>query len=140
MKTVRSVLIVDDNPADIEITGYYLNASGRYHHILSASDGKEALDLFRNRDLSYEQFPDQFPPTLLLLDINMPRMNGFELLDAYSRLDRKAEDSVVIVMLSSSQYPSDIERANQYELVKGYLSKPFTLAHADKLADDFGEH
>lgn len=138
MKTVYSVLIVDDNPDDIEITDYYLGESGRYRHVFSVSDGQEALELFRNYEQSRKALPEKFPPMLVILDINMPRMNGFEFLDAYSRLGRDAEDPAIIVMLTSSQYAKDVQRADQNGLVKDYLVKPFSREHADKLADSFG--
>ena len=138
MKTVHSVLIVDDNPDDIEITDYYLGESGRYHHVFSVSDGEEALELFHNYERSRKQFPDEFPPMLVILDINMPRMNGFEFLDAYNRLNREAEAPVIIVMLTSSQYVKDVEQADEHGLVKDYLVKPFSREHADRLAEDFG--
>lgn len=139
MKNIHSVLIVDDNPDDVEIAKYYLEESGRYHHVLSVSDGKEALELFRDYEQSHQRFPEEFPPLLVLLDINMPRLGGFEFLEAYTRLNREGDDPVVVVMLSSSKHSRDIEQANQYDLVKDFVVKPLSREEATRLADTYGE-
>ncbi len=138
MKTVRSVMIIDDNVGDVEIASYYLKASGRYKYILSASDGVEALRMFKDYEASRKGCPEGFPPLIVLLDINMPRMNGFEFLEAYQALKVSSDEPVVMVMVTSSKFPADIERATQNPLVARYLTKPFDRAHATELADEFG--
>ncbi len=138
MKKVRSVLVVDDNPGDVEIAKYYLNSSQQYTHVLTASDGQEAIELFKNYESSRQRFPDEFPPLMIILDINMPRMNGFEFLAAYQQLGDEHNLPAVVVMLTSSEYKRDVEQADQHDLVKEYLVKPFTKEHAQKLADSFG--
>ncbi|MEL6542995.1 MAG: response regulator [Myxococcota bacterium] len=132
MSQVRSVLIVDDNPADVEIAKLLLSESGCYGEIYSVSDGREAFELF-NGESAVDGLGTAFPPTLILLDLNMPRMNGFEFLEAYSTLDREGEPPVVVV-LSSSSAVEDRERIEVHDVVHGFLTKPITIPAAIELA------
>lgn len=65
-------------------------------------------------------------PILVLMDINMPRLNGFETIEELQRrMDSEhGPESVVILMFTSSDNPDDRERADALELVKGYVMKP----------------
>ena len=70
----------------------------------------------------------RFPkPGLILLDINMPRMNGWEFLDAYSKLDENQKGKIVIAMLTSSNNIDDVNLAKQNYGVPEYIYKPLTL-------------
>lgn len=116
---------------DIEIATYYLERYGNYADIFSASDGREALELFEDFEATLSSRPDGFPPFIILLDINMPRMNGFEFLDAIVQLPQctgRAAPSVV--MLTSSDSQDDMQRAQQCDLVSSYITKPLGKAGA----------
>ncbi|MEM7246464.1 MAG: response regulator [Acidobacteriota bacterium] len=137
-KAVRSLLIVDDDPGDALIAKHYLEKSGRYEHVLTASDGREALQLWENHETSRQEHGGAFPPLIVLLDINMPRMNGFEFLEALAELPQPEVTASFVVMVTSSEHGPDVERASIFPRVKDYLVKPFTLQHAIDLADRFG--
>ena len=64
-------------------------------------------------------------PHLILIDINMPVLNGWEFLDAYEKLGIQTE--IDMYMLSSSVYENDIEKAKTYKTVKGFISKPLSI-------------
>ena len=137
MKIIQSLLIIDDSPADVEIAKYFLRDSKRYQTIWNVSDGTEALGLFSEYEVSKERLSDRFPPDLILLDINMPKMTGFEFLEAYQQLDRRQPDPT-IVMLTSSEYGDDVERAEAHPLVQRYLVKPIEGKEATMLAEMYG--
>ncbi|MEM9695650.1 MAG: response regulator, partial [Myxococcota bacterium] len=101
------------------------------------SDGTEAIALFRAYASRRLEDPDAFPPLLILLDVNMPLMGGFEFAEALSELPAYAYDGA-IVMLSSSNAESDRERAAQTAFVEGYVVKPLTQLEALDLAQRFG--
>ncbi len=142
MKTVRSVLIVDDNPGDILLCKMALEESGRFPCILEASQAESAAAMFERYEESKAADPDCFPPVVILLDINMPRMDGFEFLERLDVLAREAgwgDESPAVVMLTSSSDPRDRGRAEAFPLVCDFVTKPPTEAFAISIAERFGE-
>ena len=123
---IDALLIVDDCPEDVEIAKRILAKSGRINTVLSASDGAEALDLL-----------EQGLPQVILIDINMPVMDGFEFLEHYAKRYGD-QDDVAILMLTSSEYGPDQEKATANSLVQGYIAKPITKAQAVELVDRYG--
>ena len=120
LRPMPEVLLVDDNPADIDLTSEALSRSKRRLHISAVTDGSEAI-LFLRREGKYSQAPS---PDLVLLDLNLPRKTGREVLS-----DVKADAALAtipVVVFSTSQAASDI--ASSYKLgANCYLSKPSTL-------------
>jgi CheY-like chemotaxis protein len=91
-----------------------------------ASDGKEALDVI-HKCLDAHSCPE-----LILLDINMPVMNGFEFLEAFQKMEEKPQSNVFLLTSSLSMH--DLDKAKEYN-VKGYLSKPLTEDKLKRLVD-----
>ncbi len=142
VKIVNSLLVVDDNPGDIELCKIVFGGSGRFPNIYSVRDGQEAIDLFLNYERSRLEHPGAFPPTLVLLDINMPRMNGFEFLEEYRKL-RSLQDEgdiapSIVVMVTSSTDPRDRAKAEALGVVADFIHKPPTAADAEALAERYG--
>jgi CheY-like chemotaxis protein len=139
MKVVNSLLIIDDNAFDVEIAQRILARTGRFKHIFSVSDGREALNLFQDYNATRARYPEEFPPLVILLDINMPVLDGFAFLDAYAQLElpEDMKSSIVIMLTSSSCYP-DRERALSHAMVEDYIVKPLTTSHATMLAERLG--
>jgi two-component system, chemotaxis family, chemotaxis protein CheY len=139
MKKITSVLIVDDSSFDVLLTKKILGKTGQFENIHAVTDGSEALALFLNYEESRRQHPESFPPLVILLDINMPLMSGFEFLSAYAELESDAAyDPSIIVMLTSSSFENDRDKALQDPLVKDYIVKPITRKRAVELAEAFG--
>lgn len=118
-----AVLIVDDNPDDIELLRLAFEKAKAPCGVMSAPDGAEAI-----RYLSGEgKYADRnlYPmPLLVLLDLNMPRVNGFEVL---AWIQKNATSSFpLVITLSYSHLESDIRRA--YDLgTSAYVAKPVDL-------------
>ena len=83
-------------------------------------NGEEALDFLKQKMSSPEFIPD-----LILLDINMPVMDGFEFLKEYENLMLPNKEKVVITMLTTSTNPGDMARFNKAQ-VSGFVNKPLT--------------
>jgi CheY-like chemotaxis protein len=110
------VLLVEDDDVAAESVMRSLQRAGLRCPVTWAEDGQVALDVLRERDPS-RQVPR---PRLILLDLNMPRMNGFEFLEAV-RSDAQLKEEVIFVLTTSS---ADNDRSRAYnENVAGYMVK-----------------
>ena len=114
---LRRVMLIDDNAVDQMLYRRILERSGYVRTVLSFLYAEDALDHLEGRGLRGID--------LILLDINMPRMNGFEFLN---EVDRRwgEEFPCVVMMLTTSLEQKDEARARSYSMVKGYLHKPLT--------------
>ena len=114
------ILLVEDNPGDVRLTRESLNEAKVRNNMVVASDGMEAMDCLRRAG----QYADTRRPDLILLDLNLPRMNGFEVLDAIKEdPDLKR---IPVVVLTTSQAEQDIIRSyNLY--ANAYVNKPVDL-------------
>jgi CheY-like chemotaxis protein len=88
---------------------------------ITFEDGKAALDYFK----TFKDQPDMLPE-LILLDINMPVLNGWGFITKFARLAPQLSRKVVIYLVSSSVDPHDHHRATELELVSGFIIKPVT--------------
>lgn len=115
----RKILLVEDNDLDVVIVERLLRKLGLHYPVVRAKNGEEALAILRPQT----GMPGLLPPFTMIVDINMPRMNGFELLDEI--IDDPMLSDVPIYVLSSSDNQQDKNRAMQYR-IRGYVVKPIT--------------
>ncbi len=112
------VMLVEDDPGDVVLVQEAFAGNARINEIRIANDGVHALEQLRD--------PERPLPDLILLDLNLPRMDGRELL-AEIKGDRRL-GRIPVVVLTTSQAQKDIVRS--YELhASAYVSKPVDLAH-----------
>jgi CheY-like chemotaxis protein len=120
MENEADILLVEDNPADVDLTRESLEEARILSNLHVAKDGVEAMAFLR-REAPYEEAPR---PDLMLLDLNLPRKDGQEVLE-----ECKADESlrkIPVVVLTSSEAESDIMRA--YDLhANSYVVKPVGL-------------
>ncbi|SMB99683.1 response regulator receiver protein [Hymenobacter roseosalivarius DSM 11622] len=112
-------LIIDDNPTGIFLTTRLLRREGQPADVITAFVSPvEAVAFFRQQVLTGPL------PQLVLLDLNMPLLSGWDVLDALKPLEAHLLDRCVFYVLTSSLAPADAARARQYPLVAGVLHKP----------------
>lgn len=111
----RPILLVEDNPVDIDLTRRAFARSQLLGPISVAHDGEEALGMILRWDAG------ERPPSLILLDINLPRVNGIEVLRQLKTHPKYR--CIPVIMLSSSSEDRDL--ADAYALgVNSYIVKP----------------
>jgi CheY-like chemotaxis protein len=119
MTKIHSILLVEDNPQDVELT---LAALAEYHlanEVVVATDGAEALDYLYRRHRFALSPPGH--PAVILLDLKMPKVDGLEVLRTIKRDDQLK--TIPVVMLTSSREEPDLLKA--YALgVNAYVVKP----------------
>src|SRR4249920_3127730 len=103
------ILLVDDNPSDVELTIYALRQNHLANAIHVAEDGKEALDFLFCRG-RYEGRVPSDRPKVILLDLKLPKLDGLEVLKAI-RTDERTKAIPVVILTSSKE---------QRDIVEGY--------------------
>lgn len=123
-----SVVIVDDSEIDRYLARRIIIVSGLLHKVMEFSDGDEFKDFLMNQKKFDKECGPHPPPTLVLLDINMPRLSGFELLEELEKHKENLnlKNCCVFMMFTSSENPMDIKKAREFDCVKDYLVKPIT--------------
>ena len=122
---IGTIMVVDDNQIDQMMYKRIIDRSGLVGHTLSFPLAEDALEYLKS---------DALPqPDLILLDINMPRMDGFEFLEA-ATAQLGPNFCTVVVMLTTSLDPRDEQRAKQIAAVKRFLNKPLTEALLEDIA------
>ena len=116
----KDVLVVDDDSIANFLIERIVQSTGLARNISKALNGREALEVIKSRHEDTGSFPD-----VILLDLNMPLMNGFEFIKAYRELEIDGTDEVLIILVTSSNDPSDIQRAKDLG-IKYYLTKPLS--------------
>ena len=119
MRNSIEILLVEDDPNDLELTRHVLMQERICNVIHVARDGEEALDLLFCRGAFSGRQPAQ--PKLILMDLNLPKVDGLEVLEQIKR--DPVLRSVPVVILTSSRQESD--RVHGYQLgVNSYIQKP----------------
>src|SRR5712692_9411388 len=128
------ILLVDDSPADIELTIHVLRQNQLANEIHIAEDGKEALDfLFCRNAYQDRSFTD--PPRVVLLDLKLPKVDGLSVLKAIRGDDRTKAISVVV--LTSSKEQKDLVEG--YKLgASAYIQKPVDFEQFRRTIKEIG--
>lgn len=130
MKQINSVLLVEDN----EITNFYnkhLFIKNKYvKHVQIATNGKKALDYLNKVSIEDK-------PNLILLDLNMPVMDGFEFLDEFEKLEAELREGIIICILTTSLHEEDLEKAKNYAFISEYCKKPLSTSQIRNILTQF---
>ncbi len=123
MKTsIENILLIDDDSA---VTFVYEFSIKRIDPNIKKAikiNGKQAIDYLNELNDN-----GQCSPNLILLDINMPIMNGWEFMEEYDQLPLKFRQNAVLIMASSSSNIDDIQKSKENENIHDYLIKPIDM-------------
>ena len=117
---MKNILLVDDDNIFNFLNTKLLHQSGIAEEIHTALNGKEALDLLNNYYTGAFALPD-----VILLDLNMPVMDGFTFLEAFKKLSLPRKEKVRIIIVTSSDNPKDRAKAKEMGITL-YLTKPLS--------------
>ncbi|MEL6479365.1 MAG: response regulator [Pseudomonadota bacterium] len=115
---MQSILLLDDSLEDRFFACRVLKKTHPGCEVHEFSYGEDAL--------AYIRSPNRRKLDLLLVDINIPRLNGFEFVDSYSALYSELRGTAPLFLISSSINPDDRARSEEHPAITGYLEKPLT--------------
>ena len=130
LDTKINLLVIDDDDINIFIIKKIVEKTGFDIDMVSKNNGQQAIDYLK------QTISSNLPlPQLILIDINMPVMNGWEFIEAYQNLG--VSTPVDLYILSSSVYENDIEKTKSYTSVRGFISKPLSMERLTELIKPF---
>jgi len=115
-------MVIDDDKVNNFICTKIIEKSGLADNVITCQSAEEGLTHLRNALVGQGAVPE-----LIFLDLNMPVMSGWDFLEEYKNSFGEIAPNVTLVVLSSSVYHEDINRAKSYVEVSEYMSKPITL-------------
>jgi len=119
MPSKTDFLLVEDNLIDQFVTRKLLKKGLNISPLFIANNGKEAIDWLVKNPIQNS--------LVILLDIQMPVMNGFEFLDEFARLTDEIKDKIEIFVLSSTLDTDEIKKVKENKYVSDFWNKPFLL-------------
>ncbi len=113
-------IVIDDSKLDCFIAEKIIKNTGKCESVVSFLQAKEALEFISSNSLS------SLYPIIVLVDIQMPVMNGFEFVEAFEKLPISITKNYNIYVISSSINDNDLVKVPKYSSVKQFLNKPLT--------------
>ena len=117
-----TILCIEDDPIALMLCKKVISRFNFSENIVTAVNGQDALHFFNN--IKYEPNALENRPQLILLDLNMPIMGGWDFLDHFTQNDYQQFNNIPVVILSSTIDPEDLSKAKEYPLIVDFLSKP----------------
>jgi len=125
-----NLLIVDDDMINVFITSKLVESIGAQVLMTTKPNGQEAVNYLQQIISSGDELPD-----LILLDLNMPVLDGWGFLSIYESM--RIEKEIDIFLLSASVFESDIKRSSSFPCVKKFLIKPLSKLDLIDIFDSF---
>jgi CheY-like chemotaxis protein len=125
-------MLVDDNADDNFFHARVIKRSNAAVNVIEKQTGRDALEYLKSKQNDRDTHPD-----LILLDINMPGMNGWEFLEEYNKLDEQLQSQAIIVMLTTSDNPDDKVKAKATNIACDFRTKPLTKGMLEEILNQY---
>ncbi|MDT0650736.1 response regulator [Autumnicola edwardsiae] len=129
MKKIDLACIIDDDPIFVFGAKKIMQFADFCNSFMVYHNGEEAINGLKSIILAKEKLPD-----IILLDLNMPIMDGWQFLDEFTQIP--TEHEITIYIVTSSIDPEDINRAKSYNRVTNYLVKPISIEGLRKILEE----
>lgn len=126
MKKIDLAYIVDDDEIIIYLTGEIIKKSNFCERTETFTDGLQAIERLKLAIPNEEILPE-----VILFDLNMPVMDGWEFVNEYLKLPLKNE--IPLFIFTSSINPADKDKSFSFRAIKGFIQKPLTIQKLDKI-------
>ncbi|WP_316785201.1 response regulator [Pedobacter frigiditerrae] len=128
LNKTNKVMLIDDNEIDLKINAKLISLFKLFDETIICQSAEDALDYLNKHSNETEKLP-----SFILLDIQMPDMDGFDFLEQYKNLSKTFTDKCTVAMLSSTLDFGDIQRAEANPYVVKLLKKPLSLPELTQL-------
>jgi CheY-like chemotaxis protein len=129
MPSYPLVILVDDSPIDNFVNKKIISRYGFADDVIAFTKSREALSYL----IKLNNNETEIIPSILFLDLDMPEIDGYEILQAFELFSERVKDNIQIVILTSSINPADVEKCNKHDSVLTFLHKPLVKHNLDKL-------
>ncbi len=136
-KKLNCVLLVDDDEATNYLNSIFIEEADIAEHIETVLNGKEALDYLTSNGHNKIEGSPHPQPDLILLDINMPVMDGWDFIQAYKKLDDDMKGNIIIAMLTTSLNPDDKRKAEKISEISAFEHKPLSEEMLNELMEKY---
>jgi CheY-like chemotaxis protein len=130
-----AIMLIDDNEIDNLINQKMIESANVVKNIYTHTGARSAIEFLRNAE-KLEEYSDKILPDIILLDIDMPLMDGFQFLDEFEKLKESTKAKCGVVMLTSSINPQDVNKSKKYKYVRKYINKPLSQENINKIFVD----
>ncbi len=119
MKKMKTLCVIDDDTIYQYTVNHFIKSENLAELTQPFTDGEEAIEYIKENLQNADALPD-----IILLDINMPIMDGWQFLDEYEKIVNDLPKKITINMVSSSVDHQDIKKAKSIDLISNYFTKP----------------
>lgn len=129
---MKKILLIDDEDINLFILQNLIRLSGIDAEITFFNTSRKGINYLRQLTETGEKFPD-----LILLDIEMPVMNGWDFLEDYKQINKSYTYGSKVIIFTTSIVEQDIIRARSYEEVEDFVNKPMTVEMLKAIEQDY---